>query len=297
LYFKQIECFVQLAETLNFNTTAKLLYISQPAVSQQIKTLEAEFGFKLFIRNKRNVELTPAGVSFYADMKDVLTKTNIAISKAKNYAMNYKTNLSICYEGTLFEQEMMPEILSYYRINYPDIHFYIKHADYKECKKSIIDQKSDIIFTVQENIQSYSEISYCQLLKSTFVCVIPKDHLFAKKTFIGIEDLKNETLILLDPIKCPPEMARVQNKIQRLCPDAPILFCDSEIICTTMMKGNMGIAFMPSFVAPTDQYYLTIPLDIAEMVSYGAAWNKSNKKKEISDFIKVATYIFGKHLV
>jgi len=55
MYIRQLECFVQLCETLNFNTTAELLYISQPAVSHQIKTLEEELGLKLFIRSKRKV--------------------------------------------------------------------------------------------------------------------------------------------------------------------------------------------------------------------------------------------------
>ena len=69
MHLKQIECFIELSETLNFSETADNLSLTQPAVSHQIKSLEEELGVQLFSRNRRKVSLTRSGVSFYNDMK------------------------------------------------------------------------------------------------------------------------------------------------------------------------------------------------------------------------------------
>ena len=63
----QLECFLAVAELLNFSKASQALKLTQPAVSHQIQTLEEELGVKLFIRTSRNVELTQEGILFMPD--------------------------------------------------------------------------------------------------------------------------------------------------------------------------------------------------------------------------------------
>lgn len=60
--FKQIQCFVAAAETLNFTTAAERMYLSQPSLSRHIQNLEDELGLQLFIRDRKHVTLTPSGL-------------------------------------------------------------------------------------------------------------------------------------------------------------------------------------------------------------------------------------------
>ena len=63
---QDINCFLNLAETLNYTKTADELFISQPAVTRHINALETELGFKLFNRSvKRKIALTEAGKSYF----------------------------------------------------------------------------------------------------------------------------------------------------------------------------------------------------------------------------------------
>ena len=71
----QLECFVTVAENLNFARAASILHITQPAVTHQIVSLEGELDAKLFIRTTRSVKLTPEGWSFLADAKNILNMT------------------------------------------------------------------------------------------------------------------------------------------------------------------------------------------------------------------------------
>ena len=61
--------FYQVARCRNFSRAAAMLFTSQPAVSRSMAALERELGCRLFIRNRRGVELTPEGRVFYAHVE------------------------------------------------------------------------------------------------------------------------------------------------------------------------------------------------------------------------------------
>lgn len=296
MHLKQLECFVHLAETLSFSQTAELLYITQPAVTYQINALEDELLLKLFIRTKRKVELTPAGVSFYTDIKDILTRTTIAIAKARNYSQAFESNLLIGYDGNV-EVNRLPKILRIYREKFPHVHLYLKIADDKEKRNLFTNYKFDLIFTVKENSEDLSEVGYEELFTGKFVCVLPKDHSLAHKTVIKMVDLQNQILILLDPLKCPSEMTRLQKSLQLTCPTSAVYFGDSALIGYTMIKGRLGIAVMPNFVCPEDPELAIVPMDLEDLISYGIMWHKNNKRSEIKGFVEITKQIYKNDLI
>lgn len=68
----QLEYFIAVAETLSFTRASELCHVAQPAISQQIQSLEKELGFPLFARSTKGVELTPAGRQYRQDVAGVL---------------------------------------------------------------------------------------------------------------------------------------------------------------------------------------------------------------------------------
>ena len=76
----QLECFVTVAECLNFSKAAVSLKMTQPAVSHQIRSLEEELEVKLFRRTSKNVSLTQEGLLFLADAHLIL-KTALTARK------------------------------------------------------------------------------------------------------------------------------------------------------------------------------------------------------------------------
>ena len=77
----QLRNFLELAEKLNFRKTAENIFIAQPALSRQIKLLEDETGALLFKRNKRNVELTAAGIYFRNEADRLIKQLEKIVSK------------------------------------------------------------------------------------------------------------------------------------------------------------------------------------------------------------------------
>ena len=94
---KQLECFIQAAEILNFSVAAKRLYVTQPTVTHQIQMLEEELGVKLFRREKKHVVLTTEGSIFYKDAQEIIMREDIAKSRVLNTQKNYRAKIAVSF--------------------------------------------------------------------------------------------------------------------------------------------------------------------------------------------------------
>jgi DNA-binding transcriptional LysR family regulator len=80
---RQIKYFVAVAEELHFRRAAQKLHVAQPAISEQIRKLEAEIGTELFLRSPRHVQLTDAGAAFLHEARTVLRQLDVATDAAR----------------------------------------------------------------------------------------------------------------------------------------------------------------------------------------------------------------------
>ena len=80
----QMKYFITAAKCLNFTKAADKLFITQPALSRQIASMEAELNMQLFIRNNRSVRLTPAAVVLLEGFEKIYNEYNVTVAKALN---------------------------------------------------------------------------------------------------------------------------------------------------------------------------------------------------------------------
>ena len=98
---KRVTGFLTVIEAGSFSRAAELLYVSAPALIQQINLLEDEIGVPLLIRIKRGVQPTAAGKVFYEAMKTVSASTADAVEKTIAEGMNQKREIRLLYDQSL----------------------------------------------------------------------------------------------------------------------------------------------------------------------------------------------------
>lgn len=92
---KQMDYILELSRTLNFSSAAENLFISQPTLSYQIKTLEEELGFVIFERRGRIVDLTPAGKQFCETLYHIRNELRRAIEQGQSFGAKYSETITI----------------------------------------------------------------------------------------------------------------------------------------------------------------------------------------------------------
>ncbi len=97
---RHLRYFVAVAEQLHFRHAAEMVHVAQPALSQQIRQLEAEIGVTLFERSHHKVRLTPAGKAFYENAQRILEQADRAVAKARNVELGDAGTIRIGFVST-----------------------------------------------------------------------------------------------------------------------------------------------------------------------------------------------------
>lgn len=120
IHYKQLRAFVTIIEQGSFSKAAKLLYITQPAISLQIKTLETDLGLTLIERGDREITLTPAGKSFYENAKIILNQYSTLEEDLNVFRKEAASNLRIA-ASTIPGEYLMPKYIKGFQIHHPDL--------------------------------------------------------------------------------------------------------------------------------------------------------------------------------
>src|ERR1700730_9653590 len=123
---RQIRSFLSIAETLHFGRTAELIHLGQPALSLQIRALEAEIGVRLLERNRRKTTLTPAGRAFRDAAIAGISQLARATRNARLAADGKLGLLRIGFISTA-GSELVPNIIRPFRELNPEVEFSLRN--------------------------------------------------------------------------------------------------------------------------------------------------------------------------
>ena len=130
---RQLKYFVKSAEYLNFSVASKHLYITQSTLSQQIKQLEFELGFELFLRNSRHITLTEAGEEFLPFARKTIQDAEDGVQRLHDlqHVKAGKLTVGVTYSLSTVLTEGLMEFMK----TFPDIKLqkYYKLQIEKDC--------------------------------------------------------------------------------------------------------------------------------------------------------------------
>ena len=190
---RQLKYFVKSAEYLNFSEAAKHLYITQSTLSQQIKQLEFELGFTLFLRNSRHISLTEAGEEFLPFAKRTIQDAEDGVQRLYDL-QNVKTG-TLRVGVTYSLSSVLTEGVIRFMRSFPGVRLEVCYKTVMELLEQLRERKLDIVLSYKPLIDA-PDIDAQPLFENTLAVVVDKDHHLAKKDRLQLSDLVSYNLVL-----------------------------------------------------------------------------------------------------
>jgi DNA-binding transcriptional LysR family regulator len=193
---KQLEAFLWVAELQSFTKAARKLYVSQPAVSFQIRALEEDLRVPLFRRSDRKVELTEAGRLFYAEAREMLRHYH-RIRERLDELRGLQTGRLEVGASTIPGEYIVPLLLGAFHRRYPGVEVHLKIGGSGQVGRWVREREVDLGIV---GVAMREEDLECRAwLPDELVFVVPPDHPWAGATEVPPEALREQPFVMREP--------------------------------------------------------------------------------------------------
>jgi DNA-binding transcriptional LysR family regulator len=166
--FKQIEAFINVAKFKSFSKAANASFLSQPAISSHIASLEKQLRIQLFDRTSKEVLLTPAGDSFLNYAIDILNARDKAISNLAKFNETVSGKLKLASSTTPCNT-IVPILIKKFHSLYPDVSFDVIERSSREIIENII--RFDCELGIVGELVNDEKIKSYELMKDDLIVI------------------------------------------------------------------------------------------------------------------------------
>ncbi len=248
----QIDYFLALADHLSFSKAAEALFVSQPAVSMQISSLEKEWGVQFFFRKYRSVALTPAGEIMYQTLQSVASDFENGLERARRIQSSPKSTICI---GVPEYTDLgnIPEIFAQFRQENPEISLEVESCPIAQIILPKANGKFDLVINHRFMLENEDELNFLPFAKGKFAFIISNEHpLTCQNPSLRIADLGSDTVPVYLPTR--EDTQRVIDHCKYICISHG--FTPGEVILTPNVNSALLAAKMGAGVALLDDLIL-----------------------------------------
>ena len=275
--------FESAARQKSFTKAASECLVAQPAISHSIKSLESELGFDVFVRDKKNISLTPQGEVFYNDVVKILDKYDKAVEKARDFSNYINKKIIIGLYGFSATIPMVP-ILKEFKQNFPEVELIFKRCHNTSCFESIYSGECDIIISYCcPDEFTYDDIYFKPLSEDSLLLAVPPESNLADKEYISTRDLLNadRNMHILDTyenhirsfVSIPYEKLKIETDVELLHFSG---FLNRDMIFTTQSEMD--------FFHESD-YIIKEIKNISSKAIHGIFYKKNNLNPLVHEFV------------
>jgi len=237
---RYLEVFQIVMRTRNLTVAARLLNVTQPAVSHALKELEAQIGFPLFHRSHGPVRPTPEALQLLPDLERLFAQLGtfaLRISELKDDRAGYLTIATV----PSLTARVLPRALAAFRAARPRVHF-----------KLLVQTVADVINQVKEEVAEvafvFSPIDQVglatrKLMDTRMVAYVSRAHPLHARTVLTPADLAGEVTIL-------PTQQTIPGQLLRRFLDArdirafDMIECNNASAAISLVREGLGVALM-----------------------------------------------------
>jgi DNA-binding transcriptional LysR family regulator len=206
---KQLRAFCAVAKSGKMTDAAEELFLSQPAISLQVRALERELDTMLFERHGPRINMTREGQELYdmaRPLVDGLESLNHRFNRQIRGDLQSGEVVIAAGESTIIY--LLPRLVAQFREHYPNIHVQLRNVTGRDGLAMIRDDEVD--FAIGSMMDIPSDISYQPIYSFEPALIMPIGHALAEKDSITIEDIAPYGLIL------PPRRLTTWRMVDRV---------------------------------------------------------------------------------
>ena len=239
---KHLETFHYFCKFMSMSRAADHLNVTQPAVSQQIRSFQTECGIQLFYREAHEYKLTETGEALFLLSKSIFSRVEQAeelLAKAR------QTTSEILRIGITkaYARLVMPDLIGRFQEKYPRIHVHLSEGNSADLINRVRTRKEDLVVVARSEYGS--DLKAIPFARAEFVLVARPDHPLVSTRPVSIKSLDGEAMILRE------QGSGSRNAILQLLRRfevTPSLLVESESLSFILayIERKMGVSFILS---------------------------------------------------
>jgi DNA-binding transcriptional LysR family regulator len=257
---KQMDYIIETAKTLNLSRAAENLFISQPALSYQIKVIEEEVGFAIFDRVGKSIRLTPAGQQLVTSLQRISVDLQFAIEQAQNMGEIYTDSIKIGFasRSALY---YLPQAMKLFEQMHPDVQIVPEIQAPNDSLTAFLHKELDLILLPKEEAQKLSKVVIHPLYISQIYLLCQQTDPLAQLDRVTAQDLAGRTLLVNGGSS--QTLRQVQ---QRVLSTVPIHYFNSPTHDFTLIQvaSDKAICLSPGYLNDHSGAFAWIPFDCPE---------------------------------
>jgi DNA-binding transcriptional LysR family regulator len=245
---RELECFVAVADHLNFSKAAKHLHLSQPPLTRHIKSLEAKLGSRLFERNTHSVSLTDQGRLYLEDARAIIGRLDQASETIRRARHGETDRLRLAFVGALLDQKLV-ELIQLFRHTHPACQLQIADLPPASQLDLINSGELDGGFIGAKPSRTTKDIAFAVWRKEPLLLALPESHPLAKILTIKWPDLVDQSWVMVSRTAAPA----FRHQFFEICDRhglGPRIVQESDRVpaILTMVAAGSGVTLVPQTV-------------------------------------------------
>ena len=275
---RQLQILREVLRTGSARYAARLLKVSQPAVSQHIKQLETTLGLPLFLREKNRLVPTHQAWELLRDIEVAfasLDKVGKSIAALKG---EEPTAVGLAAPG-IFCFELLPRALGALRAHYPTCSVHLHSGSYQQTAEHVLNGRADLGVSrlpLDGNVFAWRPVATARN-----VCLIYPGHRFEQQDLVVAEDLVHEALVDIDPQFSAHQMNVNSLRYMGVEPNIAVEF-DATGHDAGFVAAGIGVSVTNEVIAREYRRFglITRPFEPSAVYHYVVFWRRGYKLNE-----------------